>query len=986
MLRRASKLLICLSLFLLTHNEFQVKSSDVIYIYDELGRLVAVIDPSSDAAIYKYDAAGNLLSITRQSSALVSVIEFTPNGGAVGASVTIYGTGFSPTPNQNTVTFNGTAATVASATANRLVTSVPAGATTGPIAVTTPSGSATSGSSFVVAGTGNGAPSITGFSPSVGVPGAVVSISGANFDSIPTNNTTRFNITPAGVSSSSSGSITAMAPQGTSGRISVATPSGTATSSGDFFIPPSPYTAADVLHTSRMSFGETRSVTIGTANKIGLVVFDGTAGARVSLNITDRTFSHSQFTIYSPDSSIIKTQSLFHWQGNIFIEPVVLPLTGTYTIFVGSLSNSTGSTNLTLYSVPPDLTGTISIGGSPVSVSLSPGQNGSLTFNGTAGQKISLTMSSSTINSCAVEVKKPDGVILTSGTSGTGGGFIDGKVLPVTGNYTVFVDPAIAYSGGLTITLHDASDVTGTINVNGPSVTVTTTVPGQNGVLTFSGAAGQRLSLNITGKTFSQCVVYVNKPDGNSIYSQLMPSSWTSAFMDTTVLPVTGTYTIFLDPSFSYTGSVTFTLLEVPADVTGTIAIDGPPVTISVTTMGQNAALTSDWTAGLRVGLSITGVTIPSSSITVKKPDGTTLTSSSVGVGGLFLEIESLPVTGTYTITVNPTGNYTGNMTLALTDISDVTGTITAGGAAMTLTTTKPGQNVRVTFTGATDQRISLRLNINLNCYLRIFKPDGSTLISQMTIWGADGGGFVDTTVLPVAGTYSIQVDPWGSGIGSATLTLYDVPADVTGTITAGGGAQAVTITTPGQNAVFTFEGAANQKVSLRMTGVTITSSLVSIKKPDGTVLVQASMGTGGAFIDVQTLPVAGTYTILVNPNGFNTGNVTLTLYDASEITGTLSIGDPALTVTINNPGQNARLTFSGTSGQQVTVRVTNNVIGAVTVKLLKPDGTQLTTTTSGVSSFNLATQTLPTTGTYTVLIDPASFNTGSLDVRVTNP
>jgi hypothetical protein len=113
---------------------------------------------------------------------------------------------------------------------------------------------------------------------------------------------------------------------------------------------------------------------------------------------------------------------------------------------------------------------------------------------------------------------------------------------------------------------------------------------------------------------------------------------------------------------------------------------------------------------------------------------------------------------------------------------------------------------------------------------------------------------------------------------------------------------------------------------------------------------------------------------------------VTLTLYDASEITGTLSIGDPALTVTINNPGQNARLTFSGTSGQQVTVRVTNNVIGAVTVKLLKPDGTQLTTTTSGVSSFNLATQTLPTTGTYTVLIDPASFNTGSLDVRVTNP
>jgi YD repeat-containing protein len=105
------------------------------YIYDESGRLVGVIDPAGDAAAYDYDATGNLLSITRSTSTQVKVLEFTPNAGLIGQTVTIYGTGFSATPVSNTVTFNGTSATVSSATANSLVVTVPAGATTGAVGV-----------------------------------------------------------------------------------------------------------------------------------------------------------------------------------------------------------------------------------------------------------------------------------------------------------------------------------------------------------------------------------------------------------------------------------------------------------------------------------------------------------------------------------------------------------------------------------------------------------------------------------------------------------------------------------------------------------------------------------------------------------------------------------------------------------------------------------------------------------------------------------
>ena len=41
------------------------QSNPVQYVYDALGRLTTVVDPSGNVATYNYDAVGNLLSITR---------------------------------------------------------------------------------------------------------------------------------------------------------------------------------------------------------------------------------------------------------------------------------------------------------------------------------------------------------------------------------------------------------------------------------------------------------------------------------------------------------------------------------------------------------------------------------------------------------------------------------------------------------------------------------------------------------------------------------------------------------------------------------------------------------------------------------------------------------------------------------------------------------------------------------------------------------
>ena len=83
-------------------------------------------------------------------------------------------------------------------------------------------------------------------------------------------------------------------------------------------------------------------------------------------------------------------------------------------------------------------------------------------------------------------------------------------------------------------------------------------------------------------------------------------------------------------------------------------------------------------------------------------------------------------------------------------------------------------------------------------------RPDGTIQASASTGFLA---GFIDTQVLASTDTYTIKFDPSGTNVGSTTITLFDVPADATGTVTVGGSAQTLTLGTPGQNGSVTFSG-----------------------------------------------------------------------------------------------------------------------------------------------------------------------------------
>ena len=112
--------------------------------------------PSAGGARVKVEAVGNIFfnisqafSINGSANTVPTISGFAAASGAVGANITVDGTNFI---NPSAVRFNGVSATFTVNSTTQIVATVPAGATTGPITVTTPSGTATSASNFVVSG------------------------------------------------------------------------------------------------------------------------------------------------------------------------------------------------------------------------------------------------------------------------------------------------------------------------------------------------------------------------------------------------------------------------------------------------------------------------------------------------------------------------------------------------------------------------------------------------------------------------------------------------------------------------------------------------------------------------------------------------------------------------------------------------------------------------------------------------------------------
>jgi hypothetical protein len=150
-----------------------------------------------------------------------------PTSGNVGSSVGIFGQGFTGT---KAVSFNGVNATPLSVTDTYLTVKVPSRAKTGAVTVVRPSGNLNSLQQFKVT------PTISSFSPSSGKVGTIVTINGTGL-----TQTTKvtFGVKAATFKFISDSKVTATVPSGAkTGKITVTTAGGSATSSGTFTVTP----------------------------------------------------------------------------------------------------------------------------------------------------------------------------------------------------------------------------------------------------------------------------------------------------------------------------------------------------------------------------------------------------------------------------------------------------------------------------------------------------------------------------------------------------------------------------------------------------------------------------------------------------------------------------------------------------------------------------------------------------------------------------
>ncbi len=579
------------------------------------------------------------------------------------------------------------------------------------------------------------------------------------------------------------------------------------TYAGETALPPG-IAAADIEYNGRVAVnGDPVTVKIATPNKNGVVVFDGTAGQRINIGFSGVTLTQFHVSVHKPDGETVprhvsavrnyyatmgerarSTQTSVHTSMAAYqfstesaaaisssemngasVDLEELPVTGTYTIFIDPDSTYTGSFKIT---VSNELSGNIAPHGSAVVANINrTGQKARYTFSGEKGQSVSLQLSEVTIRSGYVSLVSPDGSLLGKPISfvsggGVGGTMIPGQVLPASGTYAVLIESDLSYTGKLKLALYNAPELTGTLTVDQGTVTPNLTVPGQRARYTFNGTEGQWVNLGLTGVSIPMTAVSILRPDGSKWESTTIGPSGGS-LDPLTALPATGTYTIAVEPVSNYTGSMT---LALSSPITGTIAIDGASVPVSLNKAGQTARYTFDGKEGQWVNLGLSSVSITSSAVTLLTSDGTILASTGVGTAGGGLEDQHpLPTTGTYTVLVDPVGSYTGKMTLTLsTEVSD---SLKMNAAPRPITVSRAGQNGRYTFTGTANQQATIKVTNNKlgSVTVNLYSPNG-ILLAGMT--GSASSFNLNPVTLASAETYTVTINPSMTDTGSIQLQV----------------------------------------------------------------------------------------------------------------------------------------------------------------------------------------------------------------------
>jgi hypothetical protein len=508
------------------------------------------------------------------------------------------------------------------------------------------------------------------------------------------------------------------------------------------------------------------------------VKFSGTTGQHVAIVLNSVSISGGcgeVLTLLSPSGTTVQMSNRC---GTDWLGYLNLPSTGTYHITL-KLDDSAATGQGTLWvSAGPVKVGTVTVNGSPASMSVSRvGQGVYETFSGTAGQHVAVVLNgvSTSTGSCeTLTLLDPSGATLESadrcGTNAPG--YVN---LPSTGTYQINLqldDPTATGAGSLWVSAGPRK--VGTVAVNGSSTSMSVSRVGQGVYRTFSGTAGQHVAIVLNAVSGGCETLTLLGPSGATVQSADRCGTNWLGYLN---LPSTGTYQVVLqfdDPSATGQGTLWVSAGAVSA---GSLSVNGSSTSMGVSRVGLGVFETFSGTAGQHIAIVLNGISISGGceTLTLLDPSGATVQTAD-RCGTNWLGYLNLPSTGTYQIKLQlDDPSATGQGTLWVSAGPVKIGTVAVNGAAAAMSVSRVGRGVYRTFSGTAGQHITIALSgVSSTGFcgetLTLVSPSGATVQS------ADQCGSITLgpATLPSTGTYEVVMqldDPTSTGLGSIKVT-----------------------------------------------------------------------------------------------------------------------------------------------------------------------------------------------------------------------
>ncbi|MFD3739086.1 RHS repeat-associated core domain-containing protein [Streptomyces sp. NPDC058629] len=791
--------------------------------------------------------------------------------------------------------------------------------------------------------------------------GSEVTLSGSGFSTTPSANSVRFGSAAGQVVSATAHRLVVKVPPGAgAGKVKVVVGSGSAESSESFTLAQAAPTVTKV--TPNGAPPGDNVVVSGTGFAPGaadnVVRFKGAVAQVVAA-------SESELTVtVPPDAAAGKVQ-------------VTTP----------SGSAQTASDFNVFYPVGEDrfesVENTSLTDDSPPTVSvINPGNKAKILFVALEGDAVSFAFSGTTFNA-AVGLRLLDPVGREVGTRGSfsrSGGDWDVRDLPLTGQYSLVIDPGPSNIGAVTVTASRA--VRHDLVIGGASATLQTTRPGQDALWAFSAPLGTSLSLGLDTREMTKAAtVTLYGPDGKSVASVYANAS-SDAAMNVDSLPQSGAYLLVADAIDAGTGRLTVTGSTYAN--AGLVDPEGATVDLAIERPRQNGVAQFSAVAGRRISLGVvaTGFGGKNVSFQVRDPQGKSIANASV-TGGASAQWDSptLTASGTYTVVFSPSGLTAGALRLTAS-LPVSAGRLSPAGNSISATNTRFGQNIEATFDGASGADLSLGVSDStFSGYLsvNVIAPSGKKVVTSSIVPAGAKGTTISVPVLAESGTYLITLDPYQGLTGALNLTLS---TSVQVQLTADAPSVPATVSRIGQQVHAQFT-ASDTTMGFALTDNTL-SAAASVRLYDSTGGAGQLVGTVGRADSFaryfSDLVVGATYTVEVTPADGATGSIALWLSRPSQA-GTLSSAAPTVRAEATRPGQPMEFKVPASSGEGAAVVFSANTLTqSSNLVVVAPGGaTELPVLLGSKATGEVDLRAPLSNGTYRILVQPAKPATGAV-------